>query len=209
MSKKLALAIAGSLSLAISPLGAKAASYDALCGNVNCNVSVTADEFITPSGGISRDQITSWNQGGQGATTSIGTGIATTIIFGVPGLIGFLAKNYDYRFTISYADGAGNPAIQEIRFVNNKPAVNFAYDMSRLTGLASGQRSEKSIALMNEKKAAEAEKARIASLDCGKVLKQYNCSWDMYLSANPSVATWAASYPSMANVEKARLGAVD
>lgn len=58
-------------------------------------------------------------------------------------------------------------------------------------------------------KAESAEKARIASLDCARALKAYNCSWTSYLAANPSLRAWAKKYPQMVPAEKTRLGAVD
>jgi hypothetical protein len=46
-------------------------------------------------------------------------------------------------------------------------------------------------------------------LDCARVLKPYDCSWNAYLTANPAVQIWANKYPAMVPAEKARLRAVD
>jgi len=44
---------------------------------------------------------------------------------------------------------------------------------------------------------------------CNKVIEKYECSYKKYLSANPSVESWAKANPAMAKNEAIRLGAVD
>ena len=44
-------------------------------------------------------------------------------------------------------------------------------------------------------------------LDCGTVLRDYNCNYDAYLNANPSVKAWADANPEIAEKERIRLGA--
>ena len=44
---------------------------------------------------------------------------------------------------------------------------------------------------------------------CHKVIEKYECSYQKYLSANPSVESWAKANPAMAKKEAIRLSAVD
>ena len=48
-----------------------------------------------------------------------------------------------------------------------------------------------------------------ASKSCHKNIEKYECSFQKYLAANPSVENWARSNPAMAKKEAARLGAFD
>ena len=51
-------------------------------------------------------QIASWSVNGE-SSTSIGTGVETTILFEGIGLLGFLAKNHDFDFTIDGYNAEG------------------------------------------------------------------------------------------------------
>jgi len=44
---------------------------------------------------------------------------------------------------------------------------------------------------------------------CHKTIEKYECSYQKYLAANPSIANWAKQNPVMARKEAVRLGAVD
>jgi hypothetical protein len=57
-----------------------------------------ADPF--PFGSIPTSRVTYLGNTGE-STTSIGTGVATTILFGGIGLLGFLAKNHNYNYFIN------------------------------------------------------------------------------------------------------------
>ena len=57
-------------------------------------------------------------------------------------------------------------------------------------------------------KAEAAERDRIANLECGRVLKSYDCNWNKYLDANASVKAWAEQFPEMAEKERIKQGAV-
>ena len=65
-------------------------------------------------------QIASWNVNGE-SSTSIGTGVETTILFGGIGLLGFLAKNHDFDFTIDGYNAEGEKVAMQFKFKNNKP----------------------------------------------------------------------------------------
>ena len=82
-------------------------------------------------------------------------------------------------------------------------------ELMGLTGLSMGAVNE-DLQARREKIAAEkAEEERIANLECGRVLKAYQCSWSAYLEENPSVKAWAEKYPEMAEKERIKQGALE
>ena len=87
--------IASSAILLISPVASLAGSYEALCGGVRCSISVSSNGIRSPQGSIPASRIAYWSVNGE-SSTSVGTGVATTILFGGIGLLGFLAKNHDF-----------------------------------------------------------------------------------------------------------------
>ena len=66
-------------------------------------------------------RITDWGGGGD-SNTSVGTGVAITILFGPIGLLGFLAKNHYFNFMINGYDDNGRKTLLNIQFKNDKPA---------------------------------------------------------------------------------------
>jgi hypothetical protein len=110
---------------------------------------------------------------------------------------------------INYVDEAGNIQATAVGFKNNVPANQFMMEMMGMTGLSIGEVNKDLQGRIGQIKAESAEKARIASLDCARVLKTYSCSRDAYVVANPAVQIWANKYPSMVSAEKARLRAID
>ena len=187
-----------------------AGSYEAICSNGNrCSVILASGKITTPSAVIEKDNVLSWVQGGSGSKTDVGMGVATTLLFGVPGLIGFGAKKHDYQFSISHVDDSGNVQIESIKFVNNTPANQFMMELMGLTGLSMGSVNEDLQAKRDQIAAEKAEEERIANLECGPVLKAYKCSWSAYLDGNPAVAAWAEKYPEMAEKERLKQGAIE
>ena len=187
-----------------------AGSYEAICSNGNrCSVILAAGKITTPSAVIEKDNVLSWVQGGGGSKTDVGMGVATTLLFGLPGLIGFGAKKHDYQFSISHIDSSGNVQIESIKFVNNTPANQFMMELMGLTGLSMGSVNEDLQARRDQIAAEKAEEERIANLECGPVLKAYKCSWSAYLDGNPAVAAWAEKYPEMAEKERLKQGAIE
>lgn len=89
-----------------TPPAARAGSYDALCGGVKCVLTVSPESISTPYGSIVPSRVTYWGSTGD-SSTSVGTGVATTILFGGIGLLGFLAKNHEYSFTINGYNAEG------------------------------------------------------------------------------------------------------
>jgi hypothetical protein len=90
----------------VSGTTAIAGTYEALCGGTKCTVYVSASEIRSPYGSIKLQRVTDWGGGGD-RDTAVGAGIATTILFGPIGLLGFLAKNHDFNFIVNGYDNAG------------------------------------------------------------------------------------------------------
>jgi hypothetical protein len=208
-SQRLASATAATaLLLAGSP--GLSAVYQAICsGGSECSITLANGQISMPGLVIDKDQVLSWSQGGSGSKTDVGMGVAGVVLFGLPGLIGFAARKHDYLYSINYVDETGNTQVASVGFKNNVPANQFMMEMTGMTGLSVGQVNTGLQARMDQIKAEAAEKARIAALDCGRVLKTYGCSWSGYVAANPAVQIWATKYPALVPAEKARLGAID
>lgn len=98
-----------------------ASEFQALCGGVKCTVTITPELISSPYGQIPPSRVTYWGSSGD-SKTSVGTGVATTILFGGIGLLGFLAKNHQYNFTINGFDAEGKKASMQVEFKNDKPA---------------------------------------------------------------------------------------
>ena len=205
--------------LSLAPIAAVAGSYDALCGGVECKINVSSTEISSPQGAIPVSRVSYWTVNGQSGT-SVGTGVATTILFGGIGLLGFLAKNHDYNFTLDGFDSDGKKVSMQFNFKNKKPVQLLTEELYRVSGLPMGK--PRSIAEIKAIEAGEAplnamtaqQEPALASAkkqtepECGRVLKPYKCNWDDYLAANPNVKAWAEANPSMAEKEKIRQGAV-
>ena len=95
-----AAAILGSPSIAL------AGSYQALCGGTKCTVNVEPTEITSPYGAIPSSRVTNWGGGGD-SSTQVGTGVATTLMFGPIGLLGIMAKNHDYNYIVTGYDKNG------------------------------------------------------------------------------------------------------
>jgi hypothetical protein len=196
--------------LVVQQGNALAGVYQALCaGGSACSVTLMNGQISMPGLTIPKESILSWSQGGSGTKTDVGMGVGGLILFGLPGLIGFAAKKHDYVYSIAYVDSSGNIQATAVAFKNNTPANQFMMEMMGMTGLTVGQVNTSLQARIDQIRAESAEKARVASLDCARPLKPYNCNWQSYLEANPTVKVWADRNPALVQAEKARLGAVD
>ena len=204
--------------IALAPSSSLAGIYEALCGGGDCTINVSSQGISSPQGAIPSSRISYWSVNGE-SSTSVGTGVATTILFGGIGLLGFLAKNHDFDFTVDGYDVDGRKVNMQFKFKNNKPVKRLTQELYRISGLAMGR--QRSIA---EIKAIESGEAPLNAMegkvepelasrkkskmpDCGRVLRDYNCNYDAYLDANPSVKAWADANPELSAKERARLGA--
>jgi len=206
---RVALQVTAAL-LAVQQGSALAGVYQALCpGGAACSVTLMNGQVSMPGLTIPKESILSWSQGGSGSKTDVGMGVGGLILFGLPGLIGFAAKTHDYVYSINYVDSTGNVQATAIAFKNNTPANQFMMEMMGMIGLTVGQVNTTLQARIDQIRAESAEKTRVASLDCARPLKPYNCSWQSYLEANPSVKAWADRNPGLVPAEKVKLRAVD
>ena len=182
-----------------------ASTYDALCGDVGCSISVTGESINAPGVNIPTSRVTSWSMGGD-SKTSVGNCVATTIIFGPIGLIGFLAKSEDYHVSISGYDKDGDKASISFSFKNSKPAKRIASQLPSVTGLAMNESRSKSEIL-----AAEAGQDAVDSLNTpdpsdslfANATPKRNC-WTTYLDKNPAMKQWADANPGPAEKNKRR-----
>ena len=194
---------------AVQP-SAEAGIYQALCeGGSECTVTLSNGKLITPGSTIPKERILSWSQGGSGTKTDVGIGVASVVMFGLPGIIGFGAKKHDYLYSVDYVTDTGNVQVSSIQFKNNTPANQFMMELMGMTGLTAGEQNKTLSAEIEKIKAESAEKARIAALDCASVLKPYGCSYSKYLESNPGPKAWATKFPQMVPAEKAKLRAID
>ena len=206
------LAIAGTL----VPTGSSAGSYSAICeGGGECNVILVNGKINIPGLSIDSNDVISWSQGGKGSRTDIGMGVATTLSFGLLGIIGFGAKKHDYLFYINYLDNSGNGQMATIGFKNNTPAKQFTMEMMGMTGLSMGELNKSAQARLKKNRGSfNDESVRTKSIstspsNCAIVLRNYSCSWSKYLEANPGPRAWAEANPNLVPAEKARLNALD
>ena len=192
------------------PLAAQAGVYQAICSAGNrCTVTIAGGKVISPSGVINKQDILAWTQGGAGTKGDTGMKAASFLGFGLLGLLAASgAKTHDYSFDISHIDKSGNIQITTFQFKNDNPANRMAMELIGMTGLTMGETNPELQAKIDSLKAEAEEKARIANLECGKVLKRYSCNWNTYLDANPPVKAWAEKFPEMAEKERIKQGAV-
>ena len=194
----------------VVPAAVHAGVYQAICATGSrCTVTIAGGKIISPSGTIEKEEILSWTQGGAGTKGDTGMKAASFIGFGLLGLIAASgAKTHDYSFNISHVDNSGNIQITTIRFKNDQPANMMAMELIGMTGLTMGETNPTLRARLDVLKEEAAERERIANLECGKVLKAYDCNWNKYLDANPAVKAWAEKFPEMAEKERLKQGAV-
>lgn len=202
--------------LAVAPSVSFAGQYEALCGGTNCTVVVTPTEISSPFGAIPAKRVTYWGNSGE-SKTSVGTGVATTLLFGGIGLLGFLAKNHQYNFTVNGFDAAGKSISMAFEFKNDKPAKLLMQELVVVTGLGMGQTRT-----AEEIKAAESgvpetlgpmpqqsnnlAPTGVGALPAaGSTVKPKNC-WSVYLESNPAMKQWAEKNPAQAAQNKKRFG---
>lgn len=119
---------------------AHAGVYRALCsGGSECTVTLANGQIVLPSQTIAKEQVLSWSQSGSGSKSDIGLGVATTILFGLPGLLGFGAKKHDNQYGINFVDDKGNTQLATVAFVNDTPANQFMMELMGMTGFGVGQ----------------------------------------------------------------------
>ena len=195
--------------VAASGASAVAGTYEALCEGTKCTVYLSASEIRSPFGSIKPQRVTDWGGGGD-SNTSVGTGVATTILFGPIGLLGFLAKNHDFNFIVNGYDNNGKKTTLNVQFKNDKPAKRFINEMQMLTKLGMGQTRTAKEIMATEASSGSASTGTLegdaqaeSALGVQKVdEKPKGNFWSDYLDANPAMKAWAEANPSMAEQNK-------
>lgn len=207
---KLRLPVATLLATAVlAPMSSWAGTYSALCAGVDCSITLAPDLIKSPYGEIVPTRVTYWGSVGD-SKTSVGTGVATTILFGGIGLLGFLAKNHQYDFTINGFDAEGKKVTMQIQFKNDKPAKQMMSELTTFTGLGMGQtRTVQEIVAaesgVQETLSSLAGSPSISELGpkkpAGAPPVAKNC-WSTYLDKNPAMHAWAEANPAQAAQNK-------
>lgn len=148
------------LALLVTPIPSFASSYQALCAEVQCTISIDAAGISSPSGFISTGRIAQWFTGGQESYSAAGGtagalggatagAIGGALLLGPIGLLGGLigggiagskaGKSADLFFNVIGYDESGKKTTVAFRFVNPKPANQLKTELPMFTGLAMGQ----------------------------------------------------------------------
>ena len=197
-----------------TPALSLAGSYQALCAGTKCTVIVGPDTISSPYGSIPTNRVTNWGGGGD-TSTQVGTGVATTVLFGPIGLLGFLAKKHDFNFVINGYDSDGKKASISLQFKNDKPAKRFVVEMQQVTQLGMGQtRSAKEIMAAESNAStvstgtlegdAQLQEANLNNGNADLTPKANTNCWSKYLDQNPAMKDWAEANPGMAEQNKKR-----
>lgn len=149
--------------ISFSDPSASASTFAALCeGGMSCSVALTASGVSGPMGTIPPGRVTYWGGGGE-SSTQVGTGIATTIIFGPIGALGFLAKKHKYAFTITGFDENGKQIVMQVGFVNKNSANRFMQEMPAITGL--GMNQTRTISEIKESESRQLQQETLGPMD--------------------------------------------
>jgi hypothetical protein len=153
-------AVALLLAFITLPLPSLASTYQALCGDTQCSISIDANGISSPSGFIPTGRIAQWFTGGQESYSAAGGtagalggatagAIGGALLLGPIGLLGGLigggiagskaGKSADLFFNVVGYDQAGKKTTIAFRFVNPKPANQLKTELPMFTGLAMGQ----------------------------------------------------------------------
>ncbi|WP_028952319.1 hypothetical protein [Synechococcus sp. CC9616] len=166
MSRFNAVTIASTFTLAtISNLTfvvstAQAETYDALCGDSGCSISVDARGVSGPGGFIPSELVSKWTvgtdsgyHGGKGVAGGLGGATAGAVggalLLGPIGLLGGLiggavagsgaGKEFDGYFTVVGYNKDGEKISNSFRFINKKPANRLRTALPAVTGLSMGE----------------------------------------------------------------------
>jgi len=220
MRSKLGVLLAPASILLTATTPVVAGTYEALCGTAECRITLSPESIVTPYGVIPTTRVANW--GGTGASsTDLILGAAATYVLGPAGLVGFLAKTHDYTYLITGYDRAGTRTSVQVRFVNDKPAKDFAQEMVSITGLGMGQTRTASEIKDLERRVAEegigaVTKPRLHTLDQDyaresgsgsqrqQALSNKKTCWSDYLKSNLPIKIWVDSNPVPAQKLKSK-----
>ena len=148
----------------LSPIAAGADTYDALCSENDCKITITEFGFSGPKGFISKDKINQWYTGedeynlalgtaGGAAGGTAGLAVATAAcmtgifcpvalavgVFGGGKTGSKLGKGKNVFFTVMGQKDDGSNYVQSLRFINKRTAKKFKKELVQLTNLQMGQ----------------------------------------------------------------------
>ena len=154
------IAVAGISLLALMTTVAQAETYDALCGDSGCSISVDGRGISGPGGFIPSELVSKWTvgtdsgyHGGKGVAGGLGGATAGAIggglLLGPIGLLGGLiggamagsgaGKEFEGYFTVVGYNKEGEKISNSFRFINKKPANRLRSALPAVTGLSMGE----------------------------------------------------------------------
>lgn len=154
------IAVAGISHLALMTTVAQAETYDALCGDSGCSISVDGRGISGPGGFIPSELVSKWTvgtdsgyHGGKGVAGGLGGATAGAIggglLLGPIGLLGGLiggamagsgaGKEFEGYFTVVGYNKEGEKISNSFRFINKKPANRLRSALPAVTGLSMGE----------------------------------------------------------------------
>mgnify|MGYP001243625487 CR=1 FL=1 len=151
----------------LSPISAIADTYDALCSENDCEITINEFGLSAPNGFIAKEKINQWYTGGDEYNFALGTAggaaggtaglaVATAAcmtgvfcpvalavgVFGGGKTGATLGKGKNVFFTVMGTKGDGSNYVQSFRFINKRTAKQFKKELIQLTNLQMGQMRE-------------------------------------------------------------------
>ena len=148
----------------LSPIAAIADTYEALCNNKDCQITINESGFEGPQGFIDKDNIIQWYKGGDeynlasgatggaaGGTVGLAVGTAACMtgvfcpvalaigVFGGGKTGAKLGKGKNFFFTVMGQQDDGSNYVQSFTFPNKKITKKFQKEIIKITGLKMGQ----------------------------------------------------------------------
>ena len=149
----------------LSPTVTIADTYDALCNNEDCKITINDSGMVGPQGFIANKNIIQWYRGGDeynlalgvaggaavstagymGALVTCMTGVVLCPVVAVGGIFGGgklgsrLGNGKNVFFTVMGQKEDGSNYVQSFRFVNKRTAKKLQKELIKLTGLKMGQ----------------------------------------------------------------------
>ena len=221
---------ATSLLLLLGAGTALAGTYDALCGDVECQISVSGKGVSSPAGFTPTELISQWNVGkasdydaGKGVAGGLGGATAGAIggavLLGPIGLLGGLiggaiagadaGKEFEGYFTIVGYNKKGEKIAHNFYFINKKPVKRLLSELPVVTGLALGEERDLNdieAAFSREGPSANTKDDLPSRLGQTKTAAKKNKCWSDYLNSNPAMAVWAGNNPSLAEKQRVKSG---
>lgn len=206
-------------SIAFSGNNAVASEFDAICGTIRCQLTLSREKILTPYGVMPTSRVSSWGGGGRSESDLI-LGSSMTYLLGPVGLIGFAAKTHDYNYALNGYDSNGKKMVVRIQFKNKLPAQKFAKEMAEFTRLSmNDSRTAAEIKglerLMKFHEVKWLGDLPPSHLDQGsrkfggghdELNKSKNSDrcWEQKLDSNPLLREWADSNPELAEQQKSK-----